>query len=170
MAKRHSMERAAIRMRMSAADVERYASNINNGHQIVVPALADTELPKFENGRKKAKQGLENPRVKSADLEIMKPITPLESLVVTIREEESTLRDVFNSVFKDVEDRAGKWEVYWEVKDNHMNIPAEHWTVIAEARLDEFLAYVRKRVLREQGVELRFRRFDGSRLFVISDK
>jgi len=93
----------------------------------------------------------------------------LEDITVTLREEDMLLEKVFLKAFADMDSRIGSWEVIWALSEGNKAIPQEKWTVIAEAPFGEFLAYVSAKVQQEKGVTLKYRRFDNSSLFVISD-
>lgn len=183
LAKRLSMQRRSQRLSLEAGDLLDQAKSLGGGKPIVLPAFSGFEnLPTF-------KVVGEMPVVQEkvvADADVVKTETPsadaskavgdltisvdMETLSVHLQEEDQPLKEVFESVFDDLADRAGPWQVVWKLKPENQAIAEEKWTVIADAPFNQFLSYVAKKVKAEKNVALTFQRFDATHTFVISDK
>lgn len=155
-AEKDAMEREASRLKREADTLMHRAVDLGKGRQIVLPGMG--HVPNFQrDGYRKSYSKDDN------------ALAPLESLQVVLREEDKTLEGIFKAALKDLEPKAGAWRVAWELSVDNMGIPLEEWSVVAEARFDEFLAYVVGKVKETHGVQLKFERFDQNKLFVISD-
>lgn len=179
-AKRLSMQRRAQRLNLEAGDLLTQAEDMANGQPIVLPAFSGIQnLPTFkvvgeveavEMAKKPSPKALDTAKVEESAPSSKETLYDMETLVVHLKEEDQPLSEVFESVFDDIADRAGAWEVVWKLQPQNVGIAKEKWTVIAEAPLNQFLAYVAGKVEQEKGVQLSFQRFNGSHLFVISDR
>jgi hypothetical protein len=155
-AEKDAMEREATRLKREADTLMHRAVDLGKGRQIILPGMDN--VPDFKrDGYRKRYNNDEN------------ALAPLESLNVVLREEDKSLEDIFKVALKNIEPKAGTWRVAWELSVDNMGIPLEEWSVVAEARFDEFLAYVVGKVQETHGVQLKFERFDQNKLFVISD-
>lgn len=179
LSKRGAMEREANRLSIDASYVMRRAMEIDAGEKIVIPAFDN--LRKFEVPAEQYKKrimvleerlvALESPQVSKNELTMTDaPSHPMGKNNVVLKSEDETLDLIMQTTLKQLSDRIGDWNVEWRLSKKHAFIANEKWTVIAEARFDEFLAYVQEKVKQTHGADLTFRRFDGGRLFVITDK
>ena len=173
------MEREANRLSVDAANVMARAMQIDAGEKIVVPAFDN--LRKFEVPAEQYKKrimmleerlaALEVPKVSEGDVTMIDaPTHPMEENNVVLKAEDETLDSIMKTTLKQLSDRIGDWNVEWRLSKKNASLPNDKWTVIAEARFDEFLAYVQEKVKQTHGADLTFRRFDNGRLFVITDK
>lgn len=179
LSKREAMEREANRLSIDASHIMRRAMEIDAGEKIVIPAFDD--LRKFEVPAEQYQKkimmleerlaALESPKAFEGEVTMTDaPTHPLEENNVVLKAEDETLDSIMKTTLKQLSDRIGDWNVEWRLSKKHAAIPNDKWTVIAEARFDEFLAYVQDKVKQTHGAELTFRRFDNGRLFVITDK
>lgn len=179
LSKREAMEREANRLSVDAANVMARAMQIDAGEKIVVPAFDN--LRKFEVPAEQYKKrimmleerlaALEVPKVSEGDVTMTDaPTHPMEENNVVLKAEDETLDSIMKTTLKQLSDRIGDWNVEWRLSKKNASLPNDKWTVIAEARFDEFLAYVQEKVKQTHGADLTFRRFDNGRLFVITDK
>lgn len=177
--KRDAMERESNRLFIDASTVMRRAMEIDAGQSISIPAFDN--LKKFEVPAERYQKKIMMLEERLAALEVpvaiegqsmtddTNPTHPMENHTVILKEEDQTLDVVMNNTLAQLSDRIGDWKIEWRLSKPFATIPNEKWTVIAEARFDEFLAYVQNKVQQTHGVTLTFKRFDNNRLFVISD-
>tara|TARA_R110000868_G_scaffold218576_1_gene469027 strand:+ start:172860 stop:174566 length:1707 start_codon:yes stop_codon:yes gene_type:complete len=177
--KRDAMERESNRLFVDASTVMRRAMEIDAGQSITIPAFDN--LKKFEVPAERYQKKILILEERLAALEAPKAVEgevisdgiaathPMEGHTVILKEEDQTLNDVMKHTLGQLSNRIGDWKIEWRLTKEYASIPQEKWTVIAEARFDEFLAYVQGKVKQTHGVTLTFKRFDNSKLFVISD-
>ena len=166
-------------MRKDASHIMRRAMEIDAGEKIVVPAF--DSLKKFEVPAEQYQKrimmleerlaALETPQTQVGEAVMSDaPTHPMEENSVVLKAEDQTLDHIMKNTLQQLSDRIGDWNVEWRLSKKHASIPQEKWTVIAEARFDEFLAYVQEKVKQTHGASLTFRRFDNGRLFVVTDQ
>lgn len=179
--KRDAMERESNRLFVDASNVMRRAMEIDAGQSITIPAFDN--LRKFEVPAERYQKKIMMLEERLAALEVpiategvegsvsdgTAPTHPMEEHTVVLKEVDQTLNAVMNNTLAQLSNRIGDWKIEWRLSKKFASIPNEKWTVIAEARFDELLAYVQGKVKQTHGVKLKFKRFDNSRLFVISD-
>jgi hypothetical protein len=169
LSKREAMEREANRLSIDASYVMRRAMEIDAGEKIVIPAF--DSLRKFEVPAEQYKKrimmleerlaAIESPQVSKGEVTMTDaPTYPMGENNVVLKSEDETLDAIMQTTLTQLSDRIGDWQVEWRLSKKHASIANEKWTVIAEARFDEFLAYVQEKV----------KRFDNGRLFVITDQ
>ncbi len=179
LSKRDAMEREANRLSIDASHIMRRAMEIDAGEKIVVPAF--DSLKKFEVPAEQYQKrimmleerlaALETPQTQVGEVVMSDaPTHPMEENSVVLKAEDQTLDHIMKNTLQQLSDRIGDWNVEWRLSKKHASIPQEKWTVIAEARFDEFLAYVQEKVKQTHGASLTFRRFDNGRLFVVTDQ
>lgn len=179
LSKREAMEREANRLSIDASHIMARAMEIDAGEKIVIPAFDN--LRKFEVPAEQYQKrimvleerlaALEAPTAVEGEVTMTDaPTHPLEENSVVLKAEDQTLDHIMKKTLDQLSDRIGDWNVEWRLSKKHASIPNDKWTVVAEARFDEFLAYVQDKVKQTHGASLTFRRFDNGRLFIITDQ
>ena len=87
---------------------------------------------------------------------------------VSLNVEDEALDDILRSALAQAMPNA-QWQLKWELSQHNASIKDEKWTVVAEARMDEILAYVKQKVKQAHGADIEFRRFGNGSLFIVSD-
>ena len=181
LAKRLTMQRRAQRLQLEASDMLDQARSLGQGQPIVLPAVSGLEkLPEFtidetenltvEPATPELVQADVQPVLMNVEEGAAKSTVSLEGMEVKLNEAGTPLTEVFERLFDDLADRAGLWQVVWQLKPENEYLRHQKWHVIAEAPLKDFLAYVSEKMKADKNVQLSFQRFDQSRLFVISDQ
>lgn len=175
LAKRLTMQRRAQRLQLEAGDLLAQARKIGDGHPIVLPKFSGLEkMPAFDvvmgnhDTQEAALVAVPYPDINEAEGGADQRLN-IEDVTVHLNEKNTPLAEVFEVAFDDMAERIGYWQVVWQVKPENEHLKHAEWTVVAEAPLSQFLAYVSEKIEKEKGVYLNFQRFDQSRLFMITD-
>lgn len=163
-AEQEALQREALRLQTEADTMVARAGAFAAGRSIVVPRLEG--VPALEDMPATAPQPTQPTSQPQTDV-----ATPtLETVPVVIRAKDTTLETIFATIMKDIEPQVGKWDVAWELRGENVDVKLEKYNITAEVSFEEFLAYVADEVQKLHNVTLSFKRFDQSRLFVITDE
>ena len=171
--KRLELERLAEKKQNEAVYLAEKARQLEQGYRINLPAfqdIADLESPeaKVENRLmvlENRLRALETPQINGK----VQGQT-FEDTLITLHAQDLPLSQIMENVLEQLNHLGGPWKASWELSAPHAGIMSEKWTVVAEATLSEFLAYVKEKVQQVHGAELQFHRFDDNRMFVMSDE
>ncbi|GEM_PF-5992368 len=164
---RQQLEMEAQRLQMEASKLAGKAQSLPNKiPETVGPEGLDQVYASIVSGR-----------IKDADVERLARIVvngeataqSLGDAKVALNVEDMPLRDVFALIAADVEGEVGAWRVSWQLHPKIEHIADEKWTVTAEATVDEFIAYVAKKVQDIHNIKLSFKMFGKNRVVIISD-
>lgn len=169
MQEKASMEREADRLRDEADSLMARAHTLSGGRQIVIPGLTPLSETVFNRASTKTLTGTTALINEWTDLPLMDRDgrLRLEDIELAIYEKDKTIPEILQSVFSAINQRAPEWTVQFEIPDGQKYILDEKWTIAAEARLDELLGYVARRVEAEHGLELAFQQFDGAKMLLV---
>lgn len=164
---RHQLEMEAQRLQLEAAKLAGKAQALPN-------KIPENVGP---NGLDKVYASIISGNIKDADIERLARIVvngeataqSLGEAKIALNVEDMPLRDVFALIAADVENEVGAWRVSWQLHPKLEHIAQEKWTVTAEATVDEFIAYVAKKVQDAHGIKLSFKMFGKNRVVIISD-
>lgn len=151
MAETDAMSREAERLRSEGDIIMQRAMDLQKGRAIIVPNVSD------QLGGIKGASFSEALKV------------PLGSIPVKLVAEDVQLGTILENIFNQIQPHVGSWRVSWQLAPEHEFILEEKWTMAAEARFDEIMDFLAKKVYDTHQIPLNFKEFKQNRLFVITD-
>lgn len=93
----------------------------------------------------------------------------IEDVQVFIDKENIKLSEAISEIVKLTEAHAGHWDVKWRLSHDNREIKDQLVNLTAEATFSEFMDYLLERIRNMTGVSLFVKKFETSRVIVISD-
>ncbi len=145
-----SNAREADRLKAESDLLMQRAINLQQGRTIIVPELAES-LDYFYTP------------------DSVKPYLPLAKVPVVVVAKNETLEQILEKIMKQVKPSAGNWQVTWQLEGKNQYILLETWTMAAEAKFEEIMAFIANKVKETHGISLSFKEFNKNHTLVISD-
>ncbi len=93
----------------------------------------------------------------------------IEDVQVFVDRENIKISEAVEEIVKKVSAHAGPWQVKWRLTPENMSIKDQRVNITAEASFMEFMDYLRERIMNMTGTQLFIKKFETSRVIVISD-
>lgn len=173
--KREKYQRLAEQKRLEASFLDEKVSTIPEHYEVALPEFTDIAF--MENPNSKLEDRIVKLENRMLALQVPSAKEKHDTSIaersfvgtqVEIKAEDQTLDSIMRSALSQAMPTA-QWELEWKLSDVNASIKNEKWTVVAEARMDELLAYVKQKVKQAHGAQLEFHRFESGGLFIISD-
>jgi|GEM_PF-1997588 len=153
LAEQQAKKLEAERLKAEGNTLMARANELKSGNTIVVPRLANMFDPL------RAEPAATKPVISMA----------LEDVPITINVKDKPLNAIMADIFQNIRTVAGPWKIDWQLSGKAKYILEETWSLTAEVRFNDLMAHIQQKVATENNIILGFKRFDNSRLFVITD-